>query len=304
MKMSNASNPCHRVAKLCRLGFMAVAMMVASQASAESVLCDATQANEGELPQLESSCPIGKGLWGSKQPRGSQEDSLFWIQCGLLSKPLPLAKAKPIYQKISTNVWMKPEAKGYRCLIGPYDTFADAKSELAQVRTLEEYQKSFVRFVDKSAKRSSNSKPAMVTAPVATTKPVKEMKATAAESVTTYPKEQVESEVQVQQRLTASVAGREYMVPYLRDDEHQFYMEHNKPWNRLDYESTKIVCTDQGMRLATEEEWQRLLGSKIMEQGGWPMHLPYWGSQKKGLFANGNVTQLRGTSLLNVLCVK
>ncbi|HAS8133528.1 TPA: SPOR domain-containing protein, partial [Vibrio vulnificus] len=32
--------------------------------------------------------------------------------------------------------------------------------------------------------------------------------------------------------------------------------------------------------------------------------LPYWGRGKKGFFTDGRVTQVKGSSLLNVLCVK
>jgi len=41
-----------------------------------------------------------------------------------------------------------------------------------------------------------------------------------------------------------------------------------------------------------------------MDSNQWPMHLPYWGWAQKGLFTNGKVSQLKGSSLLNVICVK
>lgn len=294
MKMSKALGSWHPLFNRARLGLVALSVLLASQANAE-FLCDATQASKDQLPVLEQSCPIGKGLWGGSAPKKSSGDALYWIQCGLLAKPLPLEKAKPIYQKITTNVWMKPEQKGYRCLIGPYNTFADAKRELSQVRTLEEYPEAFIRMVDK--------KPAAQPMKAKASEP-KKAKPTLAEPNKVYPKEKEHAKLNIQVRLQAEVAGRSYLVPYLLDDEHQFYMEHNKPWNRLDYESAKLVCFEKSMHLATEEEWQRLLESNVMERDNWPMHLPYWGSLKKGLFTNGNITQLRGTSLLNVLCVK
>ncbi|MCX8759442.1 SPOR domain-containing protein, partial [Vibrio parahaemolyticus] len=42
----------------------------------------------------------------------------------------------------------------------------------------------------------------------------------------------------------------------------------------------------------------------VMEKNKWPLQLPYWGKDKKGLFADREPNQLTGTSLLNVMCVK
>ncbi|WP_198927269.1 SPOR domain-containing protein, partial [Vibrio genomosp. F10] len=141
--------------KLLSMAVMAFPL-VSHSVSAEEFLCDATQASTNELPVLDKSCPIGKGLWGNQKPKGAQ--SSYWIQCGVLSKPLSLAKAKSIYQHISTDVWSKPEDKGYRCLIGPYDDFSNARTELAKVKTEPEYKEAFIREVTKS-KQASNTKP-------------------------------------------------------------------------------------------------------------------------------------------------
>ena len=141
---------CRAVMRNYRMGLIAVSLLVSSQVNAESVLCDATQASTNQLPQLEQSCPIGKGVWGSKAPKRHSDNELFWVQCGLLNKPLSLNRAKPLYEKISTNVWMKPEGGDYRCLIGPYSTFSDARKDLAQVRKVPGYGEAFIRMVDKS----------------------------------------------------------------------------------------------------------------------------------------------------------
>ena len=315
-------------------GVFAFAMLLSSQANAESFLCDATQASENQLPVLEQACPIGKGLWGGSEPKGHTQNDLFWVQCGLLAKPLSLEKAKPIYKNISTNVWMKPEAKGFRCLIGPYQTYSDAKKELNGVRKVEGYEEAFIRMVDKSAsgkpqaqsksKQKSPAKPKSTSPVMAAAdspkvytdskeamKPMAEPKAanpvasiSAVPTLKTQIPKQGDGNINVQIRLQTNISGKTYSVPYLSDNEHQFYMEQGKPWSRLDYDGAKLVCYELGMALATEEQWQRLLESKVMEKEDWPMHLPYWGLLKKGLFTNGNITQLKGSSLLNVLCVK
>lgn len=162
------------------LGLLAACAQFASPVLADDFLCQASQASNKELPVLEQSCPIGKGLWGKKMPQGGND--FFWIQCGLLPKPMSLAKAKPIYGKITTDVWMKPEQKGYRCLIGPYTEFAKASQDLQRVKTLSTYKEAFIRVVGKGTsepvkqtkpmpKPAVKAKPVTPVAPVAATRP-------------------------------------------------------------------------------------------------------------------------------------
>ncbi|MEZ9257664.1 SPOR domain-containing protein [Vibrio splendidus] len=310
---------CRAVMRNYRMGLIAASLLVSSQVSAESVLCDATQASTNQLPQLEQSCPIGKGVWGSKAPKRHSDNELFWVQCGLLNKPLSLNRAKPLYEKISTNVWMKPEGGDYRCLIGPYSTFSDARKDLAQVRKVPGYGEAFIRMVDKSKTSSqpivakpAESKAVTPKAPVKpkpAPKPVAAKQAAAvtnAAAIQTLPSGNANSDndLEIEIRVTANVAGSQYAIPYLLDHQQQFYMEQGKPWSRLDFDSAELVCNQVSMKLMTEKQWQSILSSKVMEKQNWPMHLPYWGADKKGLFTNGNVNQLKGSSLLNVMCVK
>ncbi|TKF69561.1 SPOR domain-containing protein [Vibrio sp. F13] len=310
---------CRAVTRNYRMGLIAASLLVSSQVNAESVLCDATQASTNQLPQLEQSCPIGKGVWGSKAPKRHSDNELFWVQCGLLNKPLSLNRAKPLYEKISTNVWMKPEGGDYRCLIGPYSTFSDARKDLAQVRKVPGYGEAFIRMVDKS-KTSSQPivakpaepkmvKPKAPVKPKPAPKPVAAKQAaavTSAAAIQTLPSGNASSDndLEIEIRVKADIAGSQYAIPYLLDHQQQFYMEQGKPWSRLDYDSAELVCNQVNMKLMSEKQWQSILSSKVMEKQNWPMHLPYWGADKKGLFTNGNVNQLKGSSLLNVMCVK
>lgn len=231
---------------------------------AEGFLCQASQASNKELPVLEQSCPIGKGVWGKKVPQGGND--FFWIQCGLLPKPMSLAKAKPIYGKITTDVWMKPEQKGYRCLIGPYTEFAKASQDLQRVKTLSTYKDAFIRVVGKGTsepvkqtkpmpKPAAKAKPVTPVAPVAATRPntdafkAKETPAKAAPkqasqpaakpTQTPKPAQPIISNDTVQVRLKTIQQGKTFVVPYLVENNNQFYMEHGKPWNRLNYASSK-----------------------------------------------------------------
>ncbi|MCK6265531.1 SPOR domain-containing protein [Vibrio sp. ZSDE26] len=287
------------------LSMAALALLFISHSvSAEEFLCDATQASTSELPVLDSACPIGKGLWGNQKPK--EAESSFWIQCGVLSKPLSLAKAKSIYQHISTDVWSKPEEKGYRCLIGPYNDFSKARQELRKVKTEHAYKEAFIREVVKTSK--SSSAPVAKVVPITGTAVKKaEGKSTATSApviASTSSKMEKESDTKVVIRLKATVAGLEYRVPYTDFEDGQFYMEHAMPWNRLNYESATEVCDSMDMRLPLDFEWTQLLEAAVMLGDNWPMHLPYWGFERKGLFTSGKISQLKGTSLLNVLCVK
>ncbi|EKO3514516.1 SPOR domain-containing protein [Vibrio fluvialis] len=288
---------------------------------AKDFLCDATQASSNQLPVLDKACPIGQGLWGNSAPK--KRDSNFWIQCGLLKEPLPVDKAKVLYQKISTDVWMKPEQKGQRCLIGPYTDYAQAKKDLAGVRSVPGYKEAFIREVRKNGSEVAGvAAPVKKPAPKPAPKAEKVVKATpvkvapvaapvtkpaapapTGKTLQTPPKA-ASSGGDVVIRHQTVLNGLTYVVPYTMADNVQFYMEHNLAWNRLSYDDAEKLCRSQSMRLATEEEWKQLLSSKVMEKEQWPVYLPYWGFNKKGLFTSGKITNLKGTSLLNVLCVK
>ncbi|WP_418113644.1 SPOR domain-containing protein [Vibrio scophthalmi] len=282
----------------------------------EQFLCDATQRSAQELPLLDKSCPIGNGLWGKQQPKGSE--STFWIQCGVLSKPLSVDEAKVIYQKISTDVWGKIEGRNARCLIGPYNDFAQASKELKAVKTLKPYQQAFIREVVKGAAATPKAAKPIVTQPTVikanTDKKVAEKKQSTtvipAPKPIAKPKPVVAAMVpkpadtQVTIRREAVINGTQYKVPYMIFSDEQFYMEYEMPWNRLNFEGAAKLCQQIGMQLPNAEQWQTLLEAKLMVGEQWPIHLPYWGAERTGLFTNGKTNHIKGSSLLNVMCVK
>ena len=328
MEMKKAQHSSRIVQSGLSLGLLLACAQFSTPVLAEGFLCQASQASNKELPVLEQSCPIGKGLWGKKVPQGGND--FFWIQCGLLPKPMSLATAKPIYGKITTDVWMKPEQKGYRCLIGPYTEFAKASQDLQRVKTLSTYKEAFIRVVGKGgsvpAKQTKPMtkpvvKPVTPTAPAATrantdafkTKEVpakvasksKQPEPVAAKSAKmTKPAQSTIKHDNVEVRLKTVLKGKTFVVPYLIENNNQFYMEHGKPWNRLNYARSKKVCQQLSMDLASVSDFKTLRASGVMEKDNWPLQLPYWGKDKKGLFADREPNQLTGTSLLNVICVK
>lgn len=266
--------------------------------AAEEYICEATQSSEAALPVLSESCPIGKGIWGKS---GVKEKGLFWIQCGIFGKPMTIKGAQKIYQRVSTDVWMKDEKRGYRCLIGPYDAYSVAKKDLASLKRIPMYKEAFIRdTAGKTNKVASKSKPAKkIESP---SKPVPAPKKPKKEVV--IPEKTKKGSETVVARRDVKIGDKYYAIPFLMEGYDQFYMEYGIAWNRLNYDRAIEICKTQKMRLPTQEEWQLLIDSQVMSKKQWPLHLPYWGDGKHGLFTSGKVTQLTGTSLLNVVCVK
>ncbi len=296
---------------------LSLGLLASGSAAAEDsgFLCQATQNTPNELPLLEPTCPIGDGVWGKKRPDGNY----YWIQCGILNKPMSLNKAKTIYKQITTDIWMKPESRGYRCLIGPYSEFNQASSDLKRLKRVPAYKDVFIRAVGASTTTGrpttkSDSMPAktMEKAPakVMSPKPLAPKPMASMEPKVMTPKPMPKSKIRkgdesdVEIRMKAELKGRLYVVPYLLDNEHQFYMEHNRAWNRLDSKGAAMVCDQIDMQLATASQWRTLLNSNIMQRNNWPMHLPYWGKNNQGFFSDGKITKVQENSLLNVLCVK
>lgn len=293
-------------------------LAISTQISASDALCDASQASTHQLPVLAENCPIGKGVWGNKVP--VSKDAVYWIQCGILEAPMPLEEAMPLYSEISSDVWMLPQQSSYRCLIGPYTDVKKAKQDLVEVKKVDGYKDAFIRVVDRSGKvatASPASKPvnpqgvkAAFSKPQSGQTTVKQTASqpqstapTTVKKAVTIPALPTSTSSSLSIRLSAQLAGKRYVVPYLSGDEHQFYMEHDKAWNRLSYTSAIKVCSDMNMHLVSSNEWQTLVDAKIMPSNQWPMQMPYWGDGQKGLFTNGKVSPLKGNTLLNVVCV-
>lgn len=286
---------------------------LASPASADEFLCDAKQTSTQELPLLSSSCPIGKGLWGKRQPKG--EKSTFWIQCGVLAKPLSVDEAKSIYQHISTDVWAKIEGKNARCLIGPYQDFVLASKELTAVKRLKPYKQAFIREVvaggvaKASVKKDSKSDPLVTKKAAAerqSTTIIPPAKPAKVAPIKTAPAiAEVESKsLEITIRREVKVGNMHFKVPYLPFSDDQFYMEYDKPWNRLNYDKASKVCQALNMGLPNKQQWQMLLDANVMKSNQWPMFLPYWGAENTAMFTSGKVTTTSGKSLLNVMCVR
>ncbi|OBT10186.1 hypothetical protein A9264_04295 [Vibrio sp. UCD-FRSSP16_10] len=133
--------------KLPLIASIALLSLAAIPAKANSYLCSATQESYDKPAQLGEECPIGISLVGKRDP--VYRKSTFWIQCGFFPKELTLKQVNLIYPNVSASIWNKAESKGRRCLIGPYDDFEQANLEVTQLRTINGFEKSFIREVEK-----------------------------------------------------------------------------------------------------------------------------------------------------------
>lgn len=122
-------------------------LVASANVQASNYLCSATQESFDKPALLGEECPIGVSLWGKTKPQYNK--STFWIQCGFFPEELTLDQVNQIYPNVSASIWNKAESKGRRCLIGPYDDFEQVNLEVTQLRTIEGFEKSFIREVEK-----------------------------------------------------------------------------------------------------------------------------------------------------------
>lgn len=126
---------------------VALLSMSSFSLSAGDYLCSATQESYDKPALLGEECPIGASLAGKSKPQ--HKTSTFWIQCGLFPKGLTMQQVDDLYPNVSASIWHKAEPVGKRCLIGPYDDFAQAQLEVTQLHTVEGFEESFIREVEK-----------------------------------------------------------------------------------------------------------------------------------------------------------
>ncbi len=166
----------------------------------------------------------------------------FGFNVSSLNKPLSLSRAKPLYEKISTNVWMKPEGGDYRCLIGPYSTFSDARKRSGSGACgLDTAKPLFVWLISIRPRHSLSLQKTGRAKMVKPKAPVPKPAAPTPETCGRYSPRvsrnecsrtkrflamvQVPVMILISKFVTANVAGNKYAVPYLSDHKQQFYME-------------------------------------------------------------------------------
>lgn len=128
-----------------RWGIALYFLMLANSSFAEQgeYLCSAHQAAFDQVALLDTDCPIGRSLSEGAHPMDQQ--SRFWIQCGLFPQALTMEHIYYIDPNVSESIWAKAEGGHQRCLIGPYAEFEQVKLELTQLRTVPGFDTAFIR---------------------------------------------------------------------------------------------------------------------------------------------------------------
>lgn len=270
--------------------------------STNSALASTCFSQDISSNRLSNSCPVGEALWGNREPKLAAGESEFWIQCGVFSTELSADKLQRVQSKVNAPISMKVEPKRNRCLIGPYQDIATARTQLKLLQSDKLFSNSILREVEVAASSSKSvPKKEKAVQPKVVVKSEPKLKPT--------PKVQSKLErksesYSVTIRKQTEIDGHQFIVPFIDNGDEGFYMEDGKPWLRASFEHSADICQKLGMNLLTKEQWLQLIDSNIMNKNKWPIQLPYWGADNQGFFKDGAVRILKNTSMLNVMCTK
>jgi hypothetical protein len=117
-----------------------------SWASTSELTCNSVKNDVESRWYLSQNCPVGEGVWGN--PSVHLTGRSYWIQCGFVGGREFRALPKQLTQATKASIWFKQEDRSIRCLIGPFDNFKAAQSELVTVRQIRGLNDAFIRSVN------------------------------------------------------------------------------------------------------------------------------------------------------------
>ncbi|OLQ81650.1 hypothetical protein BIT28_04400 [Photobacterium proteolyticum] len=258
---------------------------------------------------MNTQCDIGKGLWG-RAPKN--KDSSFWIQCHY-GQSLPNSNTKATINKLfKNNSYLVPDNGKSRCLIGPFQSHAQAKAAKAQLAR-HKLKDTFIRQTN-----TQITFPGQVKQPPA---PVKQrtVKASNKNSVKSNSRKTlVENRVvlnsviysftfnNLKYHLPRNINSTQEMPP-------MFVREHEQYWSKVNYASAKNWCQRYGLRLPTAEELKELQthGQHFLLRNNWPIKSSYWsntisvysGEIESINLRSGQRDEYRPLALLYTTCV-
>ncbi|WP_028025746.1 SPOR domain-containing protein [Enterovibrio calviensis] len=117
--------------------------LLLSSNAVQSAETDCSSSIQNDWNVVKQSCPIGKGLWG-RTPENTS--GAFWVQCGLINKLPEPSFVKMLPDSIDKEaIVFRQEGNQYRCLVGPFDKYANALTARDALRQKPAFSGAFIR---------------------------------------------------------------------------------------------------------------------------------------------------------------
>ena len=259
---------------------------------------------------LNAQCDIGKGLWG-RAPKN--KDSSFWIQCHY-GQSLPNSRTTATINKLfKNNSYLVPDNGKSRCLIGPFQSHAQAQGAKLQLAR-HQLKDTFIRQTNTRITLPGQVKYSPAPVKPQTTK----TNAKSSSSSSSSKKTLVENRVVLNSVIYSFTFNNlKYHLPRninsTQDMPPMFVREHNQYWSKVNYAAANKWCQRYGLRLPTAEELKELQthGQHFLLRNNWPIKSSYW-SSTISLYSgeiesinlrNGQRDEYRPLALLYTTCV-
>lgn len=258
--------------------------------------CDvAYKDNKSQWSFLNNSCDIGKGLWGHKPKKMAGS---YWVQCGYGAKLPSASLSNKVRSLFPQQSFILKESGNYRCLVGTFDTYEEAKKARFLLRG-NGLADSFIRQVSSTSKvpqkiASTEKKPVdfslaipedqkLVDKPMKYNKPVPMDKKAVPLQIMTY--ENIDNTFATNTiAYSFSIGKTRFYIPQNlpagNQDTPKYIVENNRYWIGTTWQQSNQWCEHFGLRLPTTKELISLArqGQAELMREKWPKEVNYWTS--------------------------
>jgi len=265
------------------------AVILSFSSLAQANQCAITHTDKhSHWPFLDTSCPIGIGLW-SKKP--DSITSQFWVQIAYGSHEPNHHISELIHQYYPKQSFLLKDADHYRALIGRFNSFVQAqqaKKQLAKIGITE----SFIRQVHlaKPVKKTKvvEKAPKIIPSYHSSTSPKTsshKSPSSAAQKIMTYD--------DIDNTFVTNMINLGFEFSHLRfftpqnlpvnaQNTSPFIMENNHFWIGTTWKQASQWCEHFGLTLPTPHQLSLLAkqGQEHLRQHKWPNKFNYWTSNK------------------------
>ncbi|MGR5362897.1 hypothetical protein ACPV54_18675 [Vibrio mediterranei] len=231
--------------------------------------CDTTRYSSF-LPLLSPDCPIGKGLYGNDEP--DDKPAFYWVQCGASSKPFHVDDThRRVAIATQNNLVQSFDGEYYRCLIGPYSQFIDAKM--------------VGRYISSLIKKETFLRQHVLI-------PVNRVQVTSVLKSYNESKAVLENQQQIGEQI--------FFIPTYPESQRTSNWEVNQRWQRFSYEVAKQTCQSLNASLITKPDIEAL--QRHIDVAAWPKALPFWLDEQQAAFLDGKSVSATTKSKLYLVC--